>query len=313
MESSLRARIAALVDAEPALADEFRLRGALIEIVDHADLTAPELRLPGEYVRARLTAGTPLLDGVDLAVPATAGDLLERLTVAMLADPTARDGAEAMLTAVRGHRLHAQQLVGEAVVSHREHLAALAEAANVSAPLLETLADLTSRPLLASVAQRLRPALGLAAWDRGWCPICGARPMFAEGPGDLTPPASLSGPESGERVSLRCGRCTTAWAWSLPRCPDCPSGQLTTLDVQGIDVPGIEGAGAWTVLGCNACQSYLKLADSSRAEGLGQLLLDDLATWGLDRAALTAGYRRQSEPARRLEHGDPGGEDDADD
>ena len=296
MENSLRARLAALAEAAETkpLADEFRLRGALIEILDHADVAAPELRLPGEYVRARLTAGTPLLDGIDLPVPASVNDLFERLTVAMLADPVARDASEALLTAVRSHQLHPQQLVGEAVVSHGDHLAALASAADVSAPVLETLSDLASRPLLTSVAQRLRPALGLAGWDRGWCPICGARPIFAE--------------DTEQDVRLRCGRCTTAWAWTLPLCPDCHSGQLVALHTQEI-----EGAGRWTVQGCNRCQSYLKVAGTSRSERLGLLLLDDLATWSLDGAVLAAGYRRPSEAARRLEHGDPGAEDDADD
>ena len=69
VDGSVRARIAALAEAEPALADDLRLRGALIEIVDHAAVSLPELRLPADLVRARLAAGTPLLDQLDLPMP----------------------------------------------------------------------------------------------------------------------------------------------------------------------------------------------------------------------------------------------------
>ena len=300
VDMSLRARVAALVASEPALADEFLLRGTLVEIVDRAGVSAPELRLPGDYVRARLATGTPLLDGINLPVPATAGTLFGRLTVAMLADSSARSEAEMILAAVRSHRLHVEQLVGEVVVSHSDHLAALADAAGVTGPLLETLADLTSRPLLTSVGQRLRPALGLAAWTRGHCPICGARPLLAER-GDLTPPSDA---EWEERLILRCGRCTTGWMWCGTSCPDCHVGNLEVLETREIC-----GAGLWSVLGCDTCRSYVKLAASLRSSNLGQLMVDDLATWSLDRTALAAGYRRTSEPARRLEHGDPAGED----
>jgi FdhE protein len=307
IDNSLRARIAALSVAEPALADAFALRGALIEILEHADITAPALRLPGEYVRDRLAAGIPLLDGIDLPVPPAARTLFEHLAAAMLADSAAREAAEAILTTLRTHHIHVEQLVGEAVVGHSDHLAALAETASIPAPMLETIADLTSRPLLASVAQRLRPALGLAIWERGWCPICGACPLLADRE-DLAPPAPLSDAQTGKPMSLRCGRCTTAWAWTLPHCPDCQPGRLAALGSLEI-----EGAGAWTVMGCDTCQSYLKISDSPRSDSLALLLADDLLTWNLDRTALTAGYRHAETLARRLEHGDLGSEDDEDD
>ena len=90
MDSPLRARIAALAEAEPALADDLALRGALIEIVDHAEPGPFELRLPADLVRARLAAGVPLLDRLDLPIPPSTAALFERLTVAMLAAPDTR-------------------------------------------------------------------------------------------------------------------------------------------------------------------------------------------------------------------------------
>jgi formate dehydrogenase maturation protein FdhE len=294
VENSLRARIAALAQAEPALADDLAVRGALIEIVDHAEVGQIELRLPADLARARLAAGAPLLDRLDLPISSSTAALFERLAVAMLADPAARQPAETVLAASRSHRLHPEQVVGEAIVGHADHLATLAEAVSAPSELVASLADLAGRPLLAELAGRLRPAVALGSWDRGYCPVCGARPIFGERA------------EAGPR--LRCGRCTTSWVWSLLRCPDCPTGRLTVLDT--LDS---ETIGRWDLAGCDGCPSYLKVAAAPRSDRLADLLMDDLATWRLDRMALERGLTRQTGPGCRLEHGEPGGEEPDDD
>jgi hypothetical protein len=173
--STLRARIATLAEAEPVLADSIGLRGALILLLAHADLDVGELRLPADLVRARLAAGVPLIDRLDLPIPTSAAQLVDRLAVAMLADPSLAADAEVLVTALRSHRLHGEQLVGEAVVGHQEHLNALASSAGASPTLVSTVADLAARAVLEAVAVRLRPALLLAAWDRGYCPASGGR------------------------------------------------------------------------------------------------------------------------------------------
>ena len=317
MESSLRTRIAALAEAEPALADDLAVRGALIEIVDRAEINAGELRLPADVARARLTAGVPLLDRLDLPVPASASALLERLTVAMLADPSFRPSAEAMLTALREHRLHAEQLVGEAVVGHEDHLSALAASAGLPDRLVGSVADLTARAVLSAVARRLRPALSLAAWYRGYCPICGGRPVFAERDQTGSPlprtgeglgvGATTVGKELGEEAipgRLRCVRCATSWAHPLLRCLDCNAGRLNPLET-----PEDASLGGWTLAGCDACRAYVKVAPSPRSERLADLLVDDLESWRLDRAALEQGRERLARGGYRLDHGEPVGEE----
>jgi FdhE protein len=286
----VRARIAALAEAEPPLADELALRGALIEIVDRTDVGPIDLRLPADLVRARLAAGVPLLDGLNVPIPPATAGLFERLAVAMLVDPATRQPAEATLDAIRSHRLHAEQVVAEAIVGHDDHLAALAEGAGVQPALVASLADLAARPLLAEAAQRLGPALALGAWTRGYCPVCGGRPVLAEQADGVT--------------RLRCGRCGTGWAWSLPECPDCAAGRLTVLDVSTSPETSI-----WRLFGCDACNGYLKLTDHPPAARLADLMLADLESWGLDRLALGKGLSRLAELAYRLEHGEPPGQE----
>ena len=333
VESSLRARIAALAEAEPTLADDLALRGALIEIVDRAEIESFELRLPADIARARLAAGVPLLDRLDLPVPPSTATLFEHLTVAMLADPAARQPAEEMLTALRSHRLHAEQLVGEAAVGHDDHLTALAESADAAQGLVVWVADLAARALLESIARRLRPALTLAPWDRGYCPVCGGRPIFGEEapPSDrraartsATPtslptavergstrasfgwssPLHRNGEGLGVGPSLRCGRCASSWAHRLHACPDCQTGRLAELETEDV-----QDLGRWTLTGCDTCRAYLKIAPSRRSDRLADLLVDDLATWHLDRLAAEQGRERQSGTGYRLEHGEVGGEE----
>lgn len=306
--NSLRARVAALIEAEPALAGALEARGASIELIARAEVEVPELRVPADLVRARLTAGVPLLDRLPLPVGGASTALFERLAVVLLVEPAARQHAVAILTAIRAHQLHPEQLVSEAAVGHDDHLAALAapfaEAASGEGvgegqgigSIVAQLAGLAALPLLEALAGRLRPALRLGSWSRGYCPICGGRPLLAE----IDPPGFDDVP-GAER--LRCGRCATGWAWTLPHCPDCSEGLLIVEDT--LDAPDL---GEWRLARCNACRSYVKIASRPRSDQLAMLLVDDLATWRLDRAALDRGLARPSGAGFRLEHGEVPGE-----
>jgi FdhE protein len=291
----LHDRLAALVAAEPDLAEGLALRGALIELIDLANVPVGELRVPADLIRARLAAGVPLLQQLAVPIPASIVGLFERLTVAMLTDPSVREPAEGLLQAIRTHRLHPEQLVAEAIVGHAEHLEQLAEAANVPSSLVDPLADLAARPLLAAIARRLAPALGLHGWTTGYCPVCGGRPILAEraiaGGGEAGPPSAR----------LRCGRCATGWPWpwAVPACPICADG-----DLEPVASLPVYDLGIWDLFGCRICHSAVKRADGPRSERLAHLLLDDLATWRLDQEALAEGLSRPSGIGHRLEHAD---------
>jgi formate dehydrogenase maturation protein FdhE len=187
------------------LADQLtRLAGA-------AEVEVGEIRLPAHLVRARLAAGIPLIDRVTLPMPATVGGLFERLTEALLPEP----GARQVLDALRSHRLHAEQLVGEAVVGHEDHLEQLAASAGVPPAIVRSLADVSARPFLQAVARRLAPALALAPWDRTYCPICGGLPIPET---DIRPRPNEHGV-----ARVRCARCETPWAWALQDDRDDPA------------------------------------------------------------------------------------------
>jgi FdhE protein len=282
MSRSLRDQIAALSEAEPALASDLSLRGVLIAVLEGADVRAPNLVIPADRLRAKLARGVPLLDGEAVAVPPSLLPLFERLAVAWLADARLGGSVEPLLMAVRGHLLHVEQVLAEAIAGHDDHLTALAEGAHVDPVLLGSLADLASRPLLVALAERLRPALALGPWERGYCPICGAQPIFAES----TP----------DDPRLRCGRCLMIWGWPLTRCPYGDGDAILVLDTHVESV--VEG---WTACVWNPCRNFLKVAQVPVPDRLADTLLADLVSWRLDRAAVEAGLRRPDGPGYRLE------------
>jgi FdhE protein len=296
MTLGLQERIAALSRAEPALADDLRLRGVLIVVLDGAHVEAPSLVIPAERVRAKLERGISLLDGEAIAIPPGLGLVFERLAVAWLACPESGGSVEALLTAVRGGALHGEQVLSEALAGHADHLESLAESVSVSPALLEALADLAVRPLLVRLAERLRPALNLKAWDRGYCPVCGAWPLCAID-------------ETGH-ARLLCGRCLASWSWPSTRCPFEPRGQLIVVDSLTLDT-----SERWSVARCDSCQHYLKMSSLKEPGTLGNLMVSDLASWQLDRAAIERGLGRPAGLGYRLEleHLDDGADETFDD
>ena len=76
-----------------------------------------------------------------------------------------------------------------------------------------------------------------------------------------------------------------------------------------LETQDVQDLGCWTLAGCDTCRAYLKIASSRRPGRLADLLVDDLATWHLDRLAAEQGRERQSGTGYRLEHGEAGGEE----
>lgn len=169
-------------------------------VLDGVEPTIRPIVLPGPRVRDKLAAGVPLLHGEEVyldggAVRATWDGLLDAL------GETGQEATEvaAVRAALAGHRLHAEHATVEALVNHPEHVAEIALLADVPTGIVQRLADLAARPVLAAYARQLAPALRLAPWSRTFCPICGAVGEHADR-------------ATGDGASrLRCGRCATAW------------------------------------------------------------------------------------------------------
>ena len=147
------------------------------------------------------------------------------------------------------------------------------EAAMVS-PALGAAMHLAALPLLITCAQHTPPP---PQWAHGYCPVCGAPPVFSE----------VLGLERSRH--LRCGRCCAAWKTNVLVCPFCSETDHAQL---GSLVPdGPQGQICW-VETCNTCRGYLKARAALRSMNAENVLIEDARTIDLDFVAAERGYVR---------------------
>jgi FdhE protein len=111
----------------------------------------------------------------------------------------------------------------------------------------------------------------------GYCPICGAWPVFAE----------VRGVERSR--CLRCGRCGGEWQAHCLFCPYC--GMTDHEELVSL-VPEKGGSNA-VIDACRRCLGYVKSFTRLQGSPPSEVLLDDLASVQLDVAALEQGYKRR--------------------
>lgn len=291
LEALLERRLAALRTARPELAAALALQQTLLQTALAAARPplAPMFSLPRERAVARVREGVPLLheQPVELDVH-FAADLFSRLVNALQHQPSELEAGlgadlEAIVVAATGGRLDPQRLFAEAFVQHHDHLAELAQQADVDADALASLAHQAVAPILRAYAEQVRPILERlddgsptgAAWQRGYCPMCGAWPLLGE----------LRGIELAE--FLRCAGCGSGWRWRRLMCPYCGND-----DYQSLRRLQVEGEQRFHVSVCQRCTGYLKVGNAFDPPPAALLALDDLASMHLDVAAIERGYRR---------------------
>src|SRR5690606_40048619 len=118
-------------------------------------------------------------------------------------------------------------------------------------------------------------------WGRGFCPVCGAWPAFAE----------LRGLERERRV--RCGRCACDWRFDLLQCPYCDERDHEQLG--GLVVEGEEDTRR--VDTCKRCGGYVKSLATLMPVPDEQVPIVDLEMVELDLVATERGFSRPDAPA----------------
>lgn len=217
-------------------------------------------------------AGSPLLEGAALTVlPSAATSWVHRLLRLAGSNAPSPDAGTALALL-------------EALVSQDSERVQRASLAAASVELVMTVSTLLVAPLLYSARASL-PAEEHAAWNEGYCPVCGAWPSLAEQRGL-------------ERIRrLRCSRCGADWGLPWLRCVYCSNEEHRTL---GSLIP--EGAAeARHVDVCRECNGYLKAAASLNVWPPYRIALEDLATVELDLAAIDEGFERPAAPGWLLD------------
>jgi FdhE protein len=158
-------------------------------------------------------------------------------------------------------------------------LAEMAEMRDTSIDAFAIVAQVAAMPLLMAAALTLEPRAA-SAWQRGYCPVCGAWPSLAE----------VRGIERERR--LRCGCCSADWPLPLLHCAFCDEldhGKLGSLQPEGEEQ-------LRRVETCETCHGYLKAMTTYAPLSIRTLVLLDLTTVPLDLVAHDRGYARPSRP-----------------
>ena len=261
-----RARWREIARTEEQLAPIARFHERWLELL--ADREAPDvtLRLTREDAERALQHGTPFLLAGELEVDLA--ELDAHLRVAAEALSNAGGGQEAVVEARRiaagGEDLDLQlaaALRGESVLG--------------GGPL-RLLVEIAVQPALWAAAVQAAALVDLSRWSRGYCPVCGAWPLYGE----------LSGPQRERH--LRCGRCGADWTWAVLLCPYCGNDDHRKLG--HFDNP--EEREFLRVDTCEECRGYVKgIASFTPASPL-RVAAEDAATIHLDVAARQRGYER---------------------
>jgi FdhE protein len=237
--------------------------------LDLLDIALEEPELPWHSAvifAADRPAGAPLLHGATLALDAERAEALVRRL------------AESVGIA-RGATIDARAAIRAAIARDGDSLAEMAERCDASLDSFALLAQVASMPLLLSVS-RAHDERAARAWQRGYCPVCGAWPSLAE----------IRGIERERR--LRCGSCSADWPLPLLRCAFCGEGDHAKLGSLLVD--GEEHLRR--VETCESCRGYLKVVTTFDALGTRSLLMVDVGTVPLDLVAQERGYARPALP-----------------
>ena len=268
---------AARSDLIPAIAVQRPMVIRTIRAVARLRLEPPAVHLTRQRVADKLEAGEPLIRGEGAALPVA---LLAPL-VLEACDDLAAGGAGDVARRVRGcidaGRVDMGSLLAASFERNRHAIRAKALHEGIAPDVLWLAAELAAGPA-AHVAARMLLAAGTAGggaadardgWPRGYCPVCGSWPAFAE--------------VCGGTGRLRCSFCGFDWPARADRCTYCQDDDSGPTWVTA--APGAPDRAAL----CAGCGGYLKWLEPVSATPFELLAVEDLASAAVDALAAERG------------------------
>lgn len=260
---------------DPGLAPIARFHGRWLETLGGRPVATVALQLTPTDAERAVRAGEPLLLAGEVEVDVDELDGEVRLVAEALRD-AGRGPASDVARAVASAPVPFGELAGAALRGDEAAIEAGAFSLHLPLDPLRSLLQLAAQPVLWTVAEQAATLVDLDRWQRGYCPVCGAWPLYGE----------LVGPQRERH--LRCGRCGAGWVWAILLCPYCGNDDHRTLGTLG----NPEDREHRRVDVCERCTGYLKaIASYSRAPA-PLLAAEDAATVHLDVAARERGYAR---------------------
>lgn len=236
-------------------------------------------RLPhieGAEVSFRLEEGKLLLEPgeMEIDLPLLVGMIREIGEAIIRKVKEEPEGLKSFLEEIEAEL--ARALVESYLENDEERFNSLVENMPAEPELIYLLLHLALAPFYWKPAASLARQADLDQVTRGTCPICGDLPMMG-----------FLRSDDGLRV-LECSRCGTRWGFPRMMCPFCMTTNQEKLRYIYLE----EDPGHRAYL-CDSCQKYIKIISSYKGKDEELVLpLEDLATAGLDLAAVEKGYER---------------------
>jgi FdhE protein len=275
---SLIRDLRAVAQRSPDLKEAAKLYEVVLPLLRDAEGRVAPVSLSIDKIRAKLSTGTPLLQGIALEFERDKmHELMLRLAIALESDGGKKRGQYRRIRrALEEGRLEVDTLLASVAAGTDATVASAAQEFQVDPGLLRALAHNTLKPAMRLICRQLTPLVDGIPWDRGYCFICGSGAAL----GELQ--------DHQLQKHLRCGQCGADWAFPRLSCSHCGNDDHHTL---GLLYPDPWDGHARIEI-CDRCGGYLKVIVSFAPTPADHLPIEDLDTLHLDYIAQAHSYTR---------------------
>jgi FdhE protein len=226
--------------------------------------------------------GFPLVNRADLKMDIpSATTLFKGLCESLKQNDKISQDIERITRAVDGGELDLAELFEKTAREDRDYMRLVSDRLALQGGLLFFLAQNSLQPIFEAYADKLKGYVDQEKWWRGYCPICGSKPVIAE----------LIGAE--RKKFLVCSCCGYEWRFNRTRCPFCDNEQAQAFKFFYTENEGK----AYRVETCQKCKKYIKTVDTEELEDEMIPAVEDMGTLHLDILAKKEGYTREVPPS----------------
>jgi FdhE protein len=226
--------------------------------------------------------GFPLVNRTDLKMDiASATTLFKGLCESLKQNDKISKDIERITRAVDSGELDLVDLFEKTAREDRDYMRLVSDRLALQGGLLSFLAQNSLQPIFEAYADKLKDYVDQEKWWRGYCPICGSKPIIAE----------LIGAE--RKKFLVCSCCGYEWRFNRIRCPFCDNEQAEAFKFFYTENEGK----AYRVETCQKCKKYIKTVDTEELEEEIIPAVEDMGTLHLDILAKKEGYTREVPPS----------------
>lgn len=241
-------------------------------------IKAEPIDITEDMVKLKVKEGFPLLDKKQLKLDMkSVTALFENLctVVRKRNDTLARDITKIQEELEAGN-FDLETLFKWVVAEEETHLDTISGKLTLNREILLFLVKNSVKPVLEAYADLLKDHVDQKNWWRGYCPVCGSKPLI----GELRR-------TKGERFLL-CSSCGFEWRFKKMECPFCGNEENKKHRYFYVENESRE----YRVDVCEECRKYIKTIDGRELSEDVVLSVEDLGTLHLDLLAQKEGYER---------------------